>query len=151
MYHIDTYLTNHIDTLLRVSIRYNLQMDKRSQLRRINMLALLKHSGLNNKEFAQRIGVAATYFGQVKKGHENGGRNIGNSLAPEIEKAFKKPSGWLDQDHTKPIKQKQAESEVMDLTDNQKLILKHFDNMSEGDKDSLIIALMAIAAGKTQR
>lgn len=89
-------------------------MDLRSKIRLKNTLELLKSSGLNNKEFAQKIGVAATYFGQIKKG----ARNIGNRIAPEIEMAFGKSKGWLDVDHSNvvelsPVKLKNKNDNVL--------------------------------------
>lgn len=70
-----------------------------SQLRRINLLALLKESGLKKAEFAERIGKSPSYFSQLFSLDDDKRRNIGDDFARTIEKACGKPVGWLDNRH----------------------------------------------------
>jgi transcriptional regulator with XRE-family HTH domain len=99
-------------------------MSAQSKNRRTNTMALLKSSGLRSNEFSARIGVMPSYFGQIKKGRANGGRDIGDAVAKRIEQAFGLPEFWLDHDS--------AEKSQYDspLSHNQRALLRLSDELT---------------------
>ena len=116
------------------------------------MMTLLRASNMQSSEFATVIGVSPTYFKQMKKGKDNGGRNIGNSIAKRIEKAFEKPAKWLDLDHS-PKKPRQTEPEpAPPSSDEMEMnLLETSAKLSPEQKDQLIISLMGVLASQQQR
>lgn len=66
------------------------------EIRRINARNLRNHAG-GNSSFAKRIDREPTQTSRFLG--ENATKNIGDDLARHIEECFKKPVGWLDQDH----------------------------------------------------
>ena len=68
----------------------------RNELRLHNVRTLIAECG-GISEFAQRIGMSDSQASQIAG--KNPTRGIGNEIAPKIEKAFNKPTGWLDALH----------------------------------------------------
>ena len=66
------------------------------QIRLANLLSLIDEAG-NASELARRIGSDPNYISQIISPKAK--RNVGHSFARRIEKAFGKPSGWMDQIH----------------------------------------------------
>ena len=69
-----------------------------SETRRTNMLLLIDEIG-SIKDFSERCNTNANYISQIKTRHKN--RSLGTRLARKIEKALKKPIGWMDVPHPK--------------------------------------------------
>lgn len=70
-------------------------MDRRD-LRLHNARRLVEEAG-GPSGFAKKLGMSDSQASQVVG--SNPTRGIGNGLAPRIEKAFGKPTGWLDMEH----------------------------------------------------
>lgn len=66
------------------------------EIRRINARNLRDRAG-GNSSFAKKIDREPTQTSRFLG--ENATKNIGDDLARHIEECFKKPVGWLDQDH----------------------------------------------------
>lgn len=66
------------------------------QIRKAN-LQLLKDEAKSWAEVARRAGTEASYLSQITSAR--GTREIGDELARKLEKGFRKPHGWMDQDH----------------------------------------------------
>ena len=65
------------------------------EIRLGNTRKLMSESGLNRTEFAEKIDMSYNLFSQYIG--KNPTKNIGDDTADKIEKAFKKPKGYLDQ------------------------------------------------------
>jgi hypothetical protein len=74
----------------------DLHSDQTEINRRLNALELARRAGSKAK-FAARIGRSPGQINQTIGPSPR--KNIGKSLAREIENAFGMPAGWLDQDH----------------------------------------------------
>lgn len=66
----------------------------RKELRLRNVRRLVEEAG-GITEFAERLGMSTSQASQIAG--KNPTRGIGNDLAPRIEEAFGKPTGWMDQ------------------------------------------------------
>jgi hypothetical protein len=69
-----------------------------SAIRRRNFSILLRDYS-TQKELADALKRAPTFISQLRKGAEEGGRNIGNRLARDIEVKLGKTRGWMDSTH----------------------------------------------------
>lgn len=65
-----------------------------------NTRKLMRESGLNRTDFAERTGVSYNLLSQYVG--KNPTKNIGDETADKIEKAFNKPKGYLDQSTEAP-------------------------------------------------
>ncbi|OTG94638.1 LexA family transcriptional regulator [Acinetobacter sp. ANC 3832] len=65
------------------------------EIRLENVRKLMKESGLNRTEFAEKIEMSYNLFSQYIGKKPT--KNIGDDTADKIEKAFNKPKGYLDQ------------------------------------------------------
>lgn len=65
------------------------------EIRLSNVRKLMKESGLNRTEFAEKIEMSYNLLSQYIG--KNPTKNIGDDTADKIEKAFRKPKGYLDQ------------------------------------------------------
>jgi len=72
-------------------------MDYTAKIRQQNLLQAAKDSGLNDREFAQSLGLTAADYAQLKMGGDKaGGRNIGPNRARKFETKLNKNPGWMD-------------------------------------------------------
>lgn len=60
--------------------------------RRLGLQAVLKSSGDTHDAAAGKLNTSPAYISQMVTGH----RAIGDDLAGRIEKAYRKPVGWMD-------------------------------------------------------
>jgi hypothetical protein len=67
------------------------------EIRLNNLLLLLKESGLSQSAFAVKAETSAAYISQIISIKTK--RNMGDFVARNIELAFKKPKGWMDNQH----------------------------------------------------
>lgn len=65
-------------------------------IRRENVLKLMKDNGLNRNGLADKTGISYSLLGHYIG--KNPTKKIGDEIAAKIEKAFNKPSHWLDND-----------------------------------------------------
>lgn len=65
-----------------------------------NTRELMKESGLNRADFAEKTGISYNLLSQYVG--KNPTKNIGDETADKIEKAFSKPKGYLDQSTEAP-------------------------------------------------
>lgn len=63
----------------------------------------------NERRFAERIAVKASYLSAIKNGH----RAIGEALARQIERACAKPPGWLDERHAAEASPNEGEEQLL--------------------------------------
>lgn len=66
---------------------------------------LPKHGLL--RRFGAHAGLSSAYLSQINVGH----KNIGDTTARRMEKAFGRPHGWLDNDHSKEDTQARTSAE----------------------------------------
>lgn len=71
------------------------------EIRLSNTRKLMKESGLNRTEFAEKIDMSYNLLSQYVG--KNPTKNIGDDTAEKIEKAFNKPKGYLDQSDSESI------------------------------------------------
>jgi transcriptional regulator with XRE-family HTH domain len=71
-----------------------LDVDIISNIRHKNLMTLFAESRQSNKDFAQRIGLSAGHYSQIKQRK----RTIGSTVARRIEGELKLERGWLDTD-----------------------------------------------------
>ena len=62
-----------------------------------NLLRLLEETGLSKTAFALQVQTSAAYLSQIISVKTE--RNMGDFMARNIELAFKKPKGWMDNLH----------------------------------------------------
>lgn len=74
------------------------KMKTSEELRKANLSALIAGVGSVN-DFADKVGKNPSQVSQWRSDGSSS-KNIGSSVAREIEAAFGKPRGWLDQDHS---------------------------------------------------
>ena len=65
------------------------------EIRLLNARKIMKESGLDRTQFAEKIGMSYNLFSQYIG--KNPKKNIGDDTAAKIEQAFLKPKGYLDQ------------------------------------------------------
>lgn len=71
------------------------------EIRLGNSRKLMKDSGLNRTEFAEKIDMSYNLLSQYVG--KNPTKNIGDDTAEKIEKAFNKPKGFLDQSDSESL------------------------------------------------
>lgn len=113
----------------------------RNEVRLRNALILVEEAG-GPAEFAKRIGMSDSQASQIIG--KNPTRGIGNAVAPRIEEAFGKPSGWLDQPPSEDPDTFSATGTVTPaLTPRQQALISLFDGLTEGQQDEEIRRLEA--------
>lgn len=109
-------------------------------IRRANLgLILRAHS--KDSDFAKEMGVDPARLSQLKNGHEN----IGEKTAPQIEKAAKKPPGWLD--IPAELQQENAEYQLPHqvISEEEKLLLENFRALCPDQRAALKTVSDALA------
>lgn len=99
------------------------------EIRRINLLRLRSDYAGKDYQFADHLGISASYFGQLKRGV----REIGAQKARELEKIFSKPRGWLDNNHN--------DSELEDsgiFDDEWQYLMAEVQNLSELEQKDIL-------------
>lgn len=87
-----------------IARRYNSLMRKEYEIRKENLFSLRRENEADNA-FAERLGIAPSYLGQIKKWpYGKNSRPVGDRLAPEIEEKLDLPKGWLSEDHSNGTK-----------------------------------------------
>lgn len=76
------------------------------EIRLSNTKKLMKEMGLTRTEFAEKIEMSYNLVSQYIG--KNPTKNIGDDTAEKIEKAFKKPKGFLDQSNTAMASQEKS-------------------------------------------
>lgn len=66
------------------------------EARRLRLEELKNEAG-TLREIARRVNPGAKYLDRYLSEIRNGTREMGDALARDIEKAFTKPNGWMDQ------------------------------------------------------
>lgn len=85
----------------------NLRMDNK-EIRRQNLLHLIdshKKKGVNQAQFAEKIGVSASYLTQIKTGNASKEKDagIGDNISKRIEAALDLEKGWMDRIHQSKV------------------------------------------------
>jgi len=80
--------------------------------------------------FSEKVGVSAAYLSHIR----NGRKNVGHATARSIERGFRLPENWMDQDHCD------------ELTPEQEKRVKVLNGMSDEMLDAMVAMLKA--AGK---
>lgn len=92
------------------------------EIRRVNMLMLAKEAG-GLQSLADKTGTDAKYLSQVKNSWN--GRGIGDDVARRIERALKKPKGWLD-----VLQDKKAAPVAQQLSAREEIVLELFRGLT---------------------
>lgn len=90
-----------------------------SDIRLANLRELIKKAG-GPADAARKLDMDDSQLSQVAGKHPS--RNIGTSLARRIEKAFRKPEGWLDMPHAQLALQERADRNVAPARDLQRTV-----------------------------
>jgi SOS-response transcriptional repressor LexA len=90
-----------------------------SDIRLANLRELIRKAG-GPAEAARKLDMDDSQLSQVAGKHPS--RNIGTSLARRIEKAFRKPEGWLDMPHAQLALQERADRNVAPARDLQRTV-----------------------------
>src|ERR1700687_1247419 len=88
-----------------------------SSIRLANFRNLIKRAG-GAGDAARKLDMDDSQLSQIAG--KNPVRNIGTSLARRIEKAFKRPEGWLDVPHSQLLLQQRADKNVSPARDLQR-------------------------------
>ena len=88
-----------------------------SSIRLDNLRELIKKAG-GPSEAARKLDMDASQLSQIAGKHPI--RNVGTTLARRIEKAFRKPEGWLDVPHSQGLLQNRTERNVAPARDLQR-------------------------------
>lgn len=101
-------------------------MKTNDELRRDNLLLAIKRAGSAAK-LADAAGTSPAYLSQIKNRTPDSKTGVpkmmGDDMARRIEAAIKVQPGWLDQDHSDPVKDALASGELMNVD-----IYSHNDN-----------------------
>ena len=130
------------------------KLDPRSEIRRKNARDLAASVG-GQAEFGRKTGMSDSQVTQLLGDKPT--KNIGNIIAPRIEEAFKKPSGWLDAAHSAPAEpllstvQVPSRKEIPTFyIDQQEIdIINAYRRGSASGKLSIRAAAAAVAAATT--
>ena len=90
-----------------------------SDIRLANLRELIKKAG-GPAEAARKLDMDDSQLSQIGGKHPS--RNIGTSLARRIEKAFRKPEGWLDMPHAQLALQQRPDKNVLPARDLQRKV-----------------------------
>ena len=85
----------------------NLTID---EIRRENLLLLLKESGDRRSLLAEKINTNPAYISQLLTPNKDNRRSLGDVLARRLEDVYKKPLGWMDTYH--PAHQEKQTTEI---------------------------------------
>lgn len=109
------------------------------EIRRENALALAESVG-GKAKFARKMGWTTSRVSQIIGSNAN--RNIGDQAAKDIENAFGKGRGWLDQLHTQEVENPDLPGNDALLLDAMRAVKKEIRqlglHLDEDDMDELI-------------
>jgi transcriptional regulator with XRE-family HTH domain len=109
-----------------------------------------KQQGLSQDAVALECDVSQGLVSKIERGDQDA-----TAAVTRFARLFQVDAHWLATGEgsakTGGPAHLKAELSESTLSESQKRLLEAFDNMTESGKDDLIIALMGIAAGKTQR